>query len=156
MQNNQTKKPALMFTKVTLFSLLAAAALVASSAQAADKAPDKAPEKGKPAAAPEKGKEAPKRETYPFGGKIDSVDAAAKSFTIKYKESSRTFLTTADTKFVKAGQPAKFTDVKAGDEVGGLAKKNKDGKEEAVSVRVGPKPAEGKADDKKKTDDKKK
>jgi hypothetical protein len=148
-----------MFSKSILFSLLTAAALVASgSAQAAEKAKPDAP---KPAAADEKGKETKKRDTYPFGGKIAKVDAAAHSFTIAYKESSRTFLTTPETKFTKAGKPATFADLKDGEEVGGLVKKNKDGKEEVVSMRVGPKPAEpGKAGDakpepKKKTDDKK-
>ena len=131
-----------------------------TTAQAADKPADT-----KPAKAPEKpktegAKDAPKRDTYPFGGKIDKVDAAAKSFSIAGKEKSRTFLTTDATKYTKAGQPAKFADLKDGEEVGGLVKKNKDGKEEVVSMRIGAKPAEAKsepkkADDKKKTDDKK-
>ena len=140
-----------MFSKSTLFSLLAVVALVATTtAQAADT---------KPAAAPEKGKDAPAR-PYPFSGKADKVDAAAKSFAIIGKEKSRTILTTDMTKVTKAGQPAKFADLKDGEEVGGTVRKNKDGKEEAVTLRIGAKPADAKAepkktDDKKKTDEKK-
>ncbi len=139
-----------MFSKMSLFSLLAAVALVATTTQAADT---------KPAAAPEKGKEAAPR-PYPFNGKIDKVDDAAKSFSITGKEKTRTFLTTEMTKYTKAGQPAAFADLKVGEEVGGLVKKNKEGKEEVVSMRVGAKPADTKAapkktDDKKKPDEKK-
>lgn len=135
-----------MFSKNALFSLLAAVALVATgTTQAADT---------KPAAAPEKGKDAPAR-PYPFNGKVDKMDATAKSFTITGKEKTRTFLTTEMTKYTKAGQPGAFADLKVGEEVGGLVKKNKEGKEEVVSMRIGAKPADTKAEPKK-TDDKKK
>ena len=142
-----------MSRKNLLFSLLTAAALVATgTVRAADKPkPDDKPKTDAPVK-----KDAPKRDTYPFGGKIGKVDAAAKSFTLATK-TNRTLLTSETTTYTKgAGQPATFADLKEGEAVGGTAKKNKDGKEEAVAVHIGPKADAGKGKpEPKKTDDKK-
>lgn len=78
----------------------------------------------------------PKRDTFPFRGKVGSVDKAAKTFTI----GERTFQITADTKIVKDGKSATLEDAVVGEDVGGVAKKTDDGKLIATSVRFGAKP----------------
>src|SRR5687768_6136884 len=59
----------------------------------------------------------------PFHGKISAVDAAAKTFTIQGKESSRVFTITDTTKLAKAGAPATWADLIAGEAVRGRALK---------------------------------
>lgn len=71
----------------------------------------------------------------PFHGKVDSIDKAAKSI----KVGERTFVLLATTKINKAGKPATFDDIKAGEEVGG-AYHDVAGKLELMSLRIGPKP----------------
>lgn len=76
----------------------------------------------------------------PFAGKLGAVDKAAMSITLDGKNKKRTILVTPQTRILKAGKPATLEDAVIGEEVGGQAVKNADGQEEAVSLRVGPKP----------------
>jgi hypothetical protein len=78
-----------------------------------------------------------KRNSYPFSGEIQSHDG--KSLTLKGKKKSRVLLMTPETRVLKDGAAAKL---KEGEYVSGSARKNADGKEEAVTVNLkGAKPA---------------
>ena len=81
-----------------------------------------------------------------FNGKIAAVDKTAK--TIKVGE--RTFQVTSETKIRKGGNPATLDDAVVGDEIGGTYKEA-DGKLNALSLRLGPRP-EGGEKKKKKTE----
>ena len=89
---------------------------------------------GKPADSSESAK--PKRDTFPFRGKVGAVDKSAMTFTV----GERVFQITADTKIKKNGKDATLEDAVVGEDVGGSAKKTEDGKLIATSVRFGPKP----------------
>lgn len=93
---------------------------------------------GKPGAS--QAEKAKKPRPYPFHGKVGSVDLEKKSFTIHGKERSRTFYLTDETKIVKDDKPAKFDELKVGEEVAGQVLPDEDGKLELVSLRIGPKP----------------
>ncbi len=98
-----------------------------------------------PAAAPAKAKptkpKARKPAGTPFRGQLEAVDRVGMTFTISSKAGKRrTFEITSQTRFTKDGKPAIFSDGVIGDEVAGYAKKAKNDKFEAVSVRFGPKP----------------
>lgn len=88
-------------------------------------------ESGAPAGSKRKG-------VVPFHGKINEIDKAAKTINIG-KEKKRTIQITDQTKITKNGKPATLDDANAGDEVGG-AYRNANGKLEASSLRIGPKP----------------
>jgi len=88
--------------------------------------------------APADGKTAAKPRAIPFRGKVAVVDKQAK--TLKVGE--RVFQITSETKLVKAGKPATLDDAAVGDEVGGQYVTAEGGKLQALSVRLGPKPAE--------------
>jgi hypothetical protein len=82
----------------------------------------------------------PSRETrMPLRGTIVSIDAERKTFTMSGRQ-ARVIQTTAATKYIKGSQPATFADLKVGEEIGGNIKRTAEGKLEAVSVRIGPKP----------------
>jgi hypothetical protein len=83
-----------------------------------------------------------KAANIPFHGKLHAVDKSAKTITLEGKEKKRTIHLTAQTRIAKAGKPATLEDAVAGEEVGGQIVKNGDGKEEAVSLRLGAKPEE--------------
>jgi hypothetical protein len=75
-----------------------------------------------------------------FHGKIDSVDAKAKTFTIKGKINTRVFHVADGVAITKGeGAAANWDDLKVGEEIRGSYKKDGD-KLEAASVKVGPKP----------------
>ena len=74
----------------------------------------------------------------PFSGTINEIDKAARTINIG-KNKKRTIQMTEATKIKKDGKPATLNDAKVGDEVGG-AYRDKSGKLEAVSLRIGPKP----------------
>lgn len=93
-----------------------------------------------PAMAQEQAKEKKKSSTFPFTGKVTAVDKTAMTLTLAGKEKARVFQITSQTKMTKAGKPAVLDDAVVGEEVGGLAKRSVDGKDEVVSVRFGPKP----------------
>jgi hypothetical protein len=123
------------------FSILAALALSTPlKGFAADK------EKGAAAPATEKaaGDDSAKKadaagKPVPYRGKVSSVDAGAKTFSIKGKTNERVFSVTDSTKITKDGAPADISAVTAGEDVRGQATKNGD-KWDAVSVMVGAKP----------------
>mgnify|MGYP001615332736 FL=1 len=107
-----------------------------------------------PTTAAEKGKEKKKSDTFPFNGKVTAVDKTAKTFSLAGKDKPRVFEITSQTKITKAGKPAILDDAVVGEDAGGVAKRGADGKNEAVSVRFGPKP-EGSGDKKKEAKPKK-
>jgi hypothetical protein len=82
------------------------------------------PAKAKPAAKA-------KRNSYPFSGEIDSYDG--KSLTLKGKKKPRILLLTPETRVLKDGVNAKLKD---GEYVSGSARKNTEGKEEAITVNL--------------------
>ena len=75
----------------------------------------------------------------PFSGKINEIDKAAKTINIG-KEKKRTIYITAQTKIKKNGKDATLDDAAVGEEVGGYQRENAEGKQEAVSLRIGAKP----------------
>lgn len=78
-----------------------------------------------------------KRNSYPFAGEIERHDS--KSVTLKGKKKSRVLLLTPETRIRKDGASAKL---KEGEYVSGSARKNGEGKEEALTVNLkGAKPA---------------
>lgn len=86
--------------------------------------------------------DAKKNGVVPFRGKINEIDKAAKTINIG-KEKKRTIQITDKTKVTKDGRAATLADANVGDEVGG-SYRDVDGKLEANSLRIGPKP-EGEA-----------
>lgn len=80
-----------------------------------------------------------KRTTYPFYGTLDSVNSSEKTITLKGKKKNRIILFTSDTRIQKGNTKAKITDGVPGERVSGSVKKTADGKEEAVTIRFGPK-----------------
>lgn len=91
-------------------------------------------------------KEAPKSENKkgrgPFNGKISAVDKIAKTITV----GERIFQITSETKLMKGGKPATLDDAAVGEAIGGNFQKGDDGKLNAKTVHLGPKPqAEGEA-----------
>ena len=76
----------------------------------------------------------------PYRGKVATVDANAKTFTIKGKEKERIFNITDTTKITREGTAADLAAIAPGEEVRGQAAKNGD-KWDAVSVMIGAKPA---------------
>ncbi|HMP82414.1 MAG TPA: DUF5666 domain-containing protein [Verrucomicrobiota bacterium] len=111
--------------RLTVLALLAALVVVVPARSFGEDKPADSTESAKP-----------KRDTFPFRGKVGAVDKEAKTFTV----GERTFQVTADTKIMKAGKAATLDDAVVGEEVGGAAKKTEDGKLIATSVRFGPKP----------------
>ncbi|MGV3757630.1 MAG: hypothetical protein ACO1QS_19800 [Verrucomicrobiota bacterium] len=135
---------------VYLAALIAGALFIAAPFQATA-------QEGKPKAeGKEKAKdEKAKRDTYPYQGKVKSADKTAMTVTFEGKEKERVVSVTSETKITKQGKPATFGDIAAGDWVTGQVKKTPEGKENAVSVFLGPVP-EKKGGEKKKEGDKKK
>ena len=111
-------------------------------------APPNAPAQGKKSPAPEAAASAspmaaetsgkPAR-AIPYRGKVASVDATAKTFTIAGKASSRVFKVTDQTQIMKQGAPATMADIVADEEVRGSYWKKTDGSLEAKKVNLGPK-----------------
>ena len=99
-----------------------------------------AAEKAAPPAKAEKKKGA---NVVPFQGKISALDKIAMTITLEGKEKNRTISVTSKTKIMKAGKPATFDDARVGEEVAGQLR-NTDGKLEASSLRLGPKPEKAK------------
>lgn len=93
-----------------------------------------------PVAPPDTPVPRPKRETYPFRGTVGSVDPAAMTLVLEGKQSKRVVQLTARTRIEKDGATTPLESVKAGDVVGGTLRKTPEGREEALLVRIGPKP----------------
>jgi len=123
-----------IIAKTLMTALLSTAVLTAGiTAQADDK---KAPEK----------KQADKKKKsgfYPFRGLIKSVDVAKKTITLPggKGKSDRVFQVTTTTKLNGPDKkPVKLEDIKPGQFVGGRAKKLDNGKSEATTINLRPKP----------------
>lgn len=84
---------------------------------------------------------------YPFRGKLKAVDLTAKTLTLAGREKDRVFHVTAETKFTKDGKPATLADGAKVEEAAGYARTGKDGRAEAVTVRLGPAPKDVKRTD---------
>jgi hypothetical protein len=119
------------FITITITVLATIAAVLPGVSQAADKTSSSSPPK--PA---EQGK---RSDRLPFHGKLNAVDKAAMTLTLEGKEKKRVIQITAQTRIMKAGKPATLGEAIVGEEVAGQAIKTGDGKEEALSVRLGAK-----------------
>ncbi|MGE3309303.1 MAG: hypothetical protein AB7O66_04975 [Limisphaerales bacterium] len=82
----------------------------------------------------------PKRDTYPFRGRVAGFDAETLTLRLEGKVTPRVVHLNPRTRLVRQGLPAKHDDLKAGEEVGGTLRKDEAGREEAVLIRIGPKP----------------
>ena len=123
---------------------LAACALCASPAFAKGKQ-SPAPEASASPDASAKTTAKPAR-PIPYHGKVASVDAAAKTFTV----GKRTIKVTDETKITKEGAAATMADIVADEQVRGSYWKKEDGTLEAKSVKLGVKSAKPMADTQKK------
>ena len=113
---------------VLVTSLLAGALAGASSLYAADstaKAPDKA--KGRAKEASEQSKS--KRDWYPFGGIVASVDKQANTISLKKKEGERVLKVNSKSTLEISGKPASIGSVKVGDYAHGKLHKDSAGNE---------------------------
>lgn len=109
---------------------------------AAESGPDKGittPTETTTPARPNPGNRTTKRDTYPFRGKVASFDATTQSLKLEGKTSQRTVHVTPLTRLTKHGHPALVEDLKPGEVVGGTLRKNAEGHEEALLIRIGPK-----------------
>lgn len=97
---------------------------------------------GEKMASTEAGEKQRRPSNIPFHGKLHSVDKPSQTITLEGKEKKRTIQVTAQTRIMKAGKAATLEDAVIGEEIGGQITKNGEGKEEAVSLRFGPKPEE--------------
>ena len=78
----------------------------------------------------------PAREWYPFYGTVATVDAKAKTVSLKKKEGARVLQTDAKTTFEQNGKPAQLADVKAGNYLHGKLHKNAAGAETILDAKV--------------------
>ena len=75
----------------------------------------------------------------PFSGKIYTVDAVEKTFSMQNHEKKiRVYVISSETKLTKKSGPANFEDLKTGEEVRGMAIPKGNGQFEATSVIIGP------------------
>ncbi|HLX94925.1 MAG TPA: hypothetical protein VKU37_04200 [Verrucomicrobiae bacterium] len=121
-------------SKFTLLSLLATALMalpMLASAQDANT--------NTPASSEQSTTTKPQKHGFiPFHGKLNAVDASAKTLTV----GNRTFQVTADTKIFSNGEPAALSDGVVGEPVRGAYKKTEAGLLEAVTVHFGAKTGE--------------
>lgn len=82
-----------------------------------------------------------KRTTYPFRGVIGTFDADTRLLTLEGRQGKRVIRLTDLTRLERDGRPGVPADLKRGEKVGGTLKRNPQGEEEALLVRVAPKPA---------------
>ena len=78
---------------------------------------------------------AAKAKPLPYRGKVASVDASAKTFTV----GNRTIKVTDQTKITKQGAAATMADITVGEKVSGSYWKKDDGSLEAKNIKVGAK-----------------
>lgn len=82
-----------------------------------------------------------KSPSYPFHGTLDSVDANGKTITLRGKQKNRVIIVSPATRIKKQEAAADLRQGVPGERVSGLVRKNAEGKEEAITVRFGPKTA---------------
>lgn len=79
---------------------------------------------------------------FPYHGDVAAADATAKTFTFKNKDGKeRVFSVTDKTEIEKDGAKSDFAAITVGAYAAGQCTKTAEGKFEAVSVKIGPKPA---------------
>jgi hypothetical protein len=133
---------------VFVSSLLAVALATVPSLSAADsksKAEDSAAEQSKPAA--EQGKA--KRNWYPFGGTVASVNKQANTISLKKKEGERVLKLDAKSELEIDGKPATVGSIKVGSYAHGKLHKDKAGNEVVMAAKFdkdAPKKQKGAAD----------
>jgi hypothetical protein len=108
-------------TKIGLVLLGAIATMGLTPVLADDKSP------------PPPAQEKPENPSKKFQGKVESLDATAKTL----KVDSKLIYISDKTKITKVGKPIKLSQVMAGDEVQGTTHLTFDGKTEALTVKVG-------------------
>lgn len=81
-----------------------------------------------------------KRQTYPFRGKVATIDTTARTVTLEGKTSRRVITVTDDTRLIRDGSATTLDSLKAGEAVGGTLRKSPEGQEVATLIRVGTKP----------------
>jgi hypothetical protein len=82
--------------------------------------------------------EKPEKAKKPFDGKVEAVDATQKTLTV----GGNVLYIAATTKLTKNDKAITLGDIAVGDEVHGTTHQTYDGKTEALTVKVGPKPKE--------------
>lgn len=80
----------------------------------------------------------------PFRGKLHSFDKESMSITLLGKTKNRTLRLIDTAKVVKGGKDSSLDEAVVGEDVGGQIIRYPDGREEVVSLRLGPKPEEEK------------
>ncbi len=125
-------------------ALTLAAAFVTSAACLAAPAvpqnPDAAAAPSRPATT-DNAPRSTKRQTYPFRGVIGSFDTETRLLTLEGKQGKRLIRLTETTRLERDGRTGSTTDLKRGEKVGGTLKRNPQGEEEALLVRIAPKPS---------------
>ncbi len=134
--------------KTLLYSLtIVGLALSAPSASFAQDKKEAAAAATKPtgAGAPAAEKPAASMKTLPFQGKVGTVDAAAKTFTIKNKDGKENTYAITDKTQILHGDAtaASMSDIKADETVRGSRMKTGENQWEAMKVIIGAKPGSG-------------
>jgi hypothetical protein len=75
-----------------------------------------------------------KRNSYPFSGELETRDE--KAITLKGKKKSRVLLLSSETRILRNGSKVKLSEAQPGEQVSGSARKNAEGKEEAMTVNL--------------------
>lgn len=81
-----------------------------------------------------------KLRSIPFAGVIQKVDTFEHTITLNGKGGGRIFHIVPETRIMRNNQPASLNGALKGEEVGGAYKVSPEGKNIAVSLRIGPKP----------------
>lgn len=76
----------------------------------------------------------PKRTAYPYSGELQELTGA--TLTLKGKKKSRALLVSAETRILRNGRKANPGGALPGERVSGSARKNAEGREEAVTINL--------------------
>jgi hypothetical protein len=134
-ENMKTKSSLVIGTCIATLVLCAPASAPAKTKAAASPAPTASPAESAAAMAK-------KPRPIPYHGKVASVDAGAKTFSLAGKESTRMIKITDQSTITKQGVAAAMADIVADEEVRGSYWKKEDGSLEARTVKLGPLTAE--------------
>jgi hypothetical protein len=134
-ENMKTKSSLVIGACIATLALCAPASAPAKTKSAASPAPTASP-------AASAASMAKKARSNPYHGKVASVDASAKTFSIAGKESTRVIKITDQSTITKQGVAATMKDIVADEEVRGSYWKKEDGSLEARTVKLGPLTAE--------------
>ena len=75
------------------------------------------------------------RNSYPFHGTLDSIDAEKQTITLKGKKKNRVILLSGETRFFRSGVKAALDAARPGERITGTVRKNAEGREVAITVR---------------------